>query len=125
MPRIFIIFASFSALIAVIMGAFAAHALKQQLSPALLNAVQTGVQYQMFHALALLLVALMAIVKPDLSGLTASGLAFILGSLLFSGSLYALALGAPHWLGPITPLGGLCFMAGWLLLVRAAWRAKF
>ena len=124
MARIFIIFAAISALVAVIMGAFAAHALKQQLAPELLSAVQTAVLYQMFHALALLAVALLIIVKPNFSGLTASGLAFILGSFLFSGSLYALALGAPRWFGPITPLGGLCFMVGWVLLAWAAWRAK-
>lgn len=124
MARLFLMIAAISGFFAVIIGAFAAHGLKQILAPEAIDVVKTGVQYQMYHALALLLVALWLSHKPDVRGLKAGGLAFILGSLLFSGSLYALALGAPRWLGPVTPLGGLCFLIGWLLLLTAAWRTK-
>jgi len=116
--------AAISGFLSVTIGAFAAHKLKHQLSPELLQIIQTGVQYQMYHALALLGVGILWQIKPAYTGLKASGLAFILGSLFFSGSLYALALGAPRGLGVVTPIGGLCFLLGWLLLIRAAWRFK-
>ena len=122
MARLFLMIAALSGFFAVVIGAFAAHGLKQILAPEALEVIKTGVQYQMYHALALLLVGLWLSHKPTAPGLKASGLAFILGALLFSGSLYALALGAPRWFGPITPLGGLCFLIGWLLLLVAAWR---
>jgi len=121
--RFFLIIAAVSGFFAVVIGAFAAHGLKQTLAPAALDVV-TGVQYQMYHALALLLVGLWLSYKPAAPGLKPCGLAFILGSLLFSGSLYALAMGAPRWLGPVTPLGGLCFLIGWLLLLSVAWRTE-
>lgn len=124
MARFFLVIAAVSGFFAVVIGAFAAHGLKQILAPELIEVVKTGVQYQMYHALALLLVGLWLSHKPTTPGLKAGGLAFILGGLLFSGSLYALALGAPRWLGPITPLGGLCFLIGWALLLVAAWRTK-
>ncbi|AQT61352.1 DUF423 domain-containing protein [Cellvibrio sp. PSBB023] len=124
MVRFFLIIAAIEGFVAVLIGAFAAHGLKQILSPAALETVKTGVQYQFYHTFALLLVGFWLLHKPATPGLKASGLAFILGSLLFSGSLYALALGAPRWLGPITPLGGLCFLVGWMLLLVAAWRTK-
>ncbi|HCS66141.1 MAG TPA: DUF423 domain-containing protein [Cellvibrio sp.] len=124
MVRFFLIIAALSGFFAVIVGAFAAHGLKKMLAPEMIEVVKTGVQYQMYHALVLLLVGLWLSHKPDISGLKAGGLAFILGTLLFSGSLYALALGAPRWLGPVTPLGGLCFLLGWLFLLSAAWRIK-
>lgn len=124
MARLFIIIAAISGMIVVILGAFAAHGLKHVLTPEALYTFQVGVQYQMYHALALLGVGLLLHIKPGLPGLKASGIAYILGALLFSGSLYALALGAPRWLGPVTPVGGLSFMIGWVLLATAAWRSK-
>lgn len=124
MARILIIIAAVSGFLSVVIGAFAAHGLKKALAPEMIEVVKTGVQYQMYHALALLFVALILVHKPATTGLKASGWAFILGSLMFSGSLYALALGAPRWLGPVTPLGGLCFLVGWVLLAVAAWRMK-
>lgn len=124
LSRLFLMIAAVSGFFAVIIGAFSAHGLKEILSAEALDAVKTGAQYQMYHALVLLFVALWLSHKPAASGLKASGLAFILGILLFSGSLYALALGAPRWVGPITPVGGLCFLIGWLLLPVAAWRTK-
>lgn len=124
MARFFLIIAAVSGFFAVVIGAFAAHGLKKVLAPEMIEIVKTGVQYQMYHALVLLLIGLWLSHKPVTAGLKASGLAFILGTLLFSGSLYALAMGAPRWLGPVTPLGGLCFLIGWLLLLVAAWRTK-
>ncbi len=124
MARLFLMIAAISGFFAVVIGAFAAHGLKQILATEAIDVVKTGVQYQMYHALALGLIALWLSHKPNARGLKAGGVAFILGSLLFSGSLYALALGAPRWLGPVTPLGGLCFLIGWLLLLIAAWRSK-
>jgi uncharacterized membrane protein YgdD (TMEM256/DUF423 family) len=122
--QIFIVIAAISGFSSVCVGAFAAHGLKAQLSPAMLDAVKTGVQYQMSHALALLFIGLLLLHKPASTGLKASGWAFILGTLLFCGSLYALASGAPRWLGPVTPLGGLSFLFGWVLLAVAGWRLR-
>jgi uncharacterized membrane protein YgdD (TMEM256/DUF423 family) len=124
LERVFVIIAAISGCLSVLIGAFAAHGLKQLLSPLAIETVKTGVQYQMYHALALLLVGIWCGYKPVTNELKAAGVTFILGSLLFSGSLYALALGAPRWLGPITPVGGVCFLIGWLLLAVAAWRTK-
>jgi len=99
------------ALSAVALGAFGAHALKDILLERGSRATwETAVHYQMWHALALILISLIH-EKTPVRPLT--GYCFIIGTLLFSGSLYALALGGPRWLGPITPLGGLCFIAGW------------
>ena len=121
MAKIFIAMASASGLLAVVLGAFGAHGLKGRLSEAMLSAYSTGVQYHFYHTLALLLVALL-LQRVSSQWWVWSGWLFVAGLLLFSGSLYALALGAPRWLGPVTPLGGLCFMAGWLCLLIGAWR---
>lgn len=110
---------SISAFIAVAAGAFGAHALRARLAPDLLAVFETGSRYQMYHALALLVVALAAARWP-LSTVRAAGWLFIAGTLLFSGSLYALALTGMRSLGVITPVGGLCFLAGWLALAYAA-----
>lgn len=103
----------------VALGAFGAHGLKARLSPELLTVWKTAVEYQFYHALALLLVALLASQRPS-SLLGGTGLCFALGVLIFSGSLYAYALSGLRWLGAITPLGGLLFLAGWALLFWAA-----
>lgn len=107
--------------LAVILGAFAAHALKGSLADNLLATFQLGVQYQMYHALALFGVGLLYRLYNE-KLIVIAGRFFILGTLLFSGSLYALALGGPRWFGPITPVGGICFIAGWSLLAYACWR---
>ncbi len=122
MARKFIMIAAVSGFLAVVIGAFAAHGLKQLLPAEVIETVKTGVQYQFYHTFALGFVGLWLMHKPGVSGLKAAGLAFILGILLFSGSLYALALGAPRWLGPVTPLGGICFLLGWLAIFAAALR---
>ncbi|MYM63711.1 DUF423 domain-containing protein [Pseudomaricurvus sp. HS19] len=121
MARMFVALAAASGLLAVVLGAFGAHGLKGKLPEAMLNAYSTGVQYHFYHTLALLLVALL-LQRLTSVWLLWSGWLFVAGMLLFSGSLYALALGAPRWLGPVTPIGGLCFMAGWLCLFIGAWR---
>ncbi|WP_022977626.1 DUF423 domain-containing protein [Nevskia ramosa] len=101
-------------------GAFGAHALKERLTPDLLAIYRTAVEYQFWHALALMAVGLLAMSRPG-PLLSASGWSFAFGILLFSGSLYALALSGVRVLGAITPIGGLLFLVGWVLLsVHAA-----
>lgn len=121
--KIFLAFASASGLIAVVLGAFGAHGLKGRLDAAMLSAYETAVQYQFVHTLALLGLAVLMQRTGDKPLLVASGWFFIAGMLLFSGSLYLLAVGGPRWLGPVTPMGGLGLMVGWLLLLVAALRS--
>src|SRR5882762_2469024 len=106
-----------SGFLAVLVGAFGAHTLRARLSPELLQAFETGARYQMFHALALLYIGMVAEREPR-SRLRAAGWLFVTGTLLFSGSLYALALSGMRFFGAITPLGGVCFLLGWLALAR-------
>ncbi len=113
------------AALAVAAGAFGAHALRARLAPDMLAVFETAARYQMYHALALLAVALFlgrtAAAIPDLWASWAGWL-FAAGIVLFSGSLYALALTGVRILGAITPLGGVAFIAGWACLLVAAWR---
>jgi uncharacterized membrane protein YgdD (TMEM256/DUF423 family) len=106
-------------------GAFASHALRGNLAPRALEIFETGIRYQMYHALALLLVALLIhqaeVVPPTLPY---AGYAFIAGMVIFSGSLYALSLSDVKWLGAITPLGGLLFLVGWGCLAISAMQYK-
>lgn len=108
-----------SAGMAVALGAFAAHALKTRLEPQLLVAFEVGVRYQMYHALALVAVGLLAERRASRL-LGASAALFFAGTVLFSGSLYALGLTGVRGLGAITPFGGVAFLAGWLCLAAAA-----
>ena len=121
--RFFLLLAALAGFTGVALGAFAAHGLKGQLSSEYLAVFQTGVQYQLVHALALLAVALLAERLPGRL-LKAAGILFTFGILLFSGSLYVLTLTGLGKLGMITPLGGVCFLAGWLCLGLAAWRGS-
>lgn len=105
--------------IAVSLGAFAAHGLKHQLTDRLLDVFQTGVQYHLYHTLALLLVGLL-LRDSHSRWLNVSGAFFTLGMLFFSGSLYVLALSGIHWFGIVTPVGGVTLIAGWLSLVGFA-----
>jgi uncharacterized membrane protein YgdD (TMEM256/DUF423 family) len=109
------------ALLAVVLGAFAAHGLKAVLDTQQLTLFETASRYQMYHALALLVVGVM-LTNPQFSRslLKLAALAFILGIILFSGSLYLLALTGVSWLGAITPLGGIAFLSGWLVMMIAA-----
>ena len=112
------------ALFAVAAGAFAAHGLRDSLDAYRLGIFETAARYQMYHALALLAVGtLTALERFSPRWLQASALAFGAGILLFCGSLYGLAFGAPGWLGAITPLGGVLFLAGWLIFLITALRA--
>ena len=122
MTKIIMTFASLSGLLAVTLGAFGAHGLKGKLSAELFSAFQTAVQYHFYHTLALLVVGLLLLRFPSERWLVGSGACFALGLLLFCGSLYALALGGPRWLGPVTPLGGLFFMLGWGVLFASLMR---
>ena len=118
-PRGFFAVGALAAGLAVMLGAFGAHALQRHVTPERLATFEVGVRYQMYHALALLAVAWAAAQWPG--GLTTgAGYCFLAGMLLFSGSLYLLVLTDTGWLGAVTPLGGLAFIAGWLLLAWAA-----
>jgi uncharacterized membrane protein YgdD (TMEM256/DUF423 family) len=121
MERWFFILGSLSGLIAVAAGAFGAHTLRDHISADLLATFETGVRYQMYHALALLAVA-WAATRWTNSLTSVAGWLFVAGTLIFSGSLYALSLTGARWLGAITPLGGVAFISGWLCLALAALR---
>lgn len=124
MDRLFFALGSVSAGLAVALGAFGAHALKGRQAADMLANFETGVRYQMYHALALLAVA-WAVQRWAGSALpVAAGWLLVAGTMLFSFSLYFLALSGVRWLGAITPLGGVAFVAGWLCLVLAAWRGR-
>lgn len=123
MARLFLLLAAFSGFTSVALGAFAAHGLRQQLSAEYLAVFQTGVQYQQLHTLALLAVALL-LQRQAGRLLIISGGFFVVGMLLFSGSLYALTLTGIGKLGIITPFGGVAFLLGWLLLGLSAWRQR-
>ncbi|NKB38223.1 MAG: DUF423 domain-containing protein [Gammaproteobacteria bacterium] len=117
--KLFILLGSTNAALAVILGAFGAHALKTKISEQMLGVFQTGIQYHFYHALGLLLLGILALNLPSSNWLKASGLLMLMGILLFSGSLYALALSNIRWLGAITPLGGTAFILAWCSLVVA------
>ena len=122
MDRSFFVLGALSGGLAVALGAFGAHGLKARLTADLLAVFETGVRYQMYHALALLAVA-WAVTRWAGSSLpAAAGWLFVAGTVLFSGSLYLLAFTGQRWLGAITPLGGVAFVAGWICLALAAWR---
>jgi uncharacterized membrane protein YgdD (TMEM256/DUF423 family) len=127
MAKIFLVIAAILAGTGVAAGAFAAHALKDKLSEKAIAIFETGVRYQMYHALALLAVALILLVVNSQPNpfFNISGFAFIAGVAIFSGSLYALSFSGIKWLGAITPLGGVAFMLGWGCLAIAAIQLKF
>ncbi len=110
------------ALFAVMAGAFGAHGLRGLVGDRGLEVFQTAVTYQMYHAIALVLVALLAATGLSRRWLNAAAGFFLLGTLLFSGSLYLLVLTEIRWVGPVTPMGGVCFMMGWALVVAASIR---
>ncbi|GEC90601.1 DUF423 domain-containing protein [Brevibacillus brevis] len=120
--KLFLMLGSISGFLSVAFGAFGAHALKEKLDAYSLGIFHTGVTYQTTHALALVLVALLLKWYPDSSGLVWAGWCFTAGTLIFSGSLYTLALTGIKVLGAITPIGGVLFLAGWALLAIHAWK---
>ncbi len=123
MERVFFGLGAISAGLAVALGAFAAHGLRSRISPEALQTFETGARYHMYHALALLAVAWAATRWPG-GAVTAAGWLFVAGTLLFSGSLYLLAVTGMRVLGAITPFGGLAFILGWVALAWAAWAAR-
>ncbi len=123
MSKLFLILGSVNGFLAVALGAFGAQGLKARISPELLAVYETAVQYHMTHALALLAVGTLARWLPGSAQLQWAGWLFLVGIILFSGSLYLLSAAGLVWLGPITPIGGTAFLAGWILLAVAAFRA--
>ena len=123
MARLVLSLGGLFAALAVVTGAFAAHGLRERIEPRLLEVFLTGAQYHFYHALGLCLVGLAAGQLGASRLLGASGWLMLAGILLFSGSLYLMALTGVRWLGAITPLGGTAFIAAWLCLALAAWRA--
>ena len=122
MTRTFLALGGFFGFLAVAAGAFGTHSLRPRMAPDRFDLFELAARYQMYHALALVASAWAAERFPG-GASRASGWLFFIGILIFCGSIYALAFGAPRWLGAITPVGGLSFMAGWILLIGAA-RAK-
>ncbi|MBB1384820.1 DUF423 domain-containing protein [Pseudoalteromonas sp. SG45-5] len=122
MIKLFLMAGSLLCMFSVMLGAFAAHGLKSRLSEYSLGVFKTAAEYQMVHGLALIAVAIL--IKWGINLSWAGGF-FITGTLLFSGSLYLLALTEMKWLGPITPIGGLCFIIGWIVILVQVARFKF
>jgi len=122
MAKLFVILASLSGMFAVILGAFGAHGLRDRLDAHLLGIYQTAVQYHFYHSLALLAVGVIALQQPQTVLLKSAGWLFLIGIAVFSGSLYLLAITGVKWLGAVTPLGGLAFIAGWACLAAAGWK---
>ena len=120
--KIFVILGSLSAFIGVALGAFGAHGLKTKVSPEMLTVWQTGVQYHLVHALGLVLIGILCQLMPEASMVRNAGWLILIGTVLFSGSLYVMVLSDIRTLGMITPLGGVAFLAGWLLVAIAAWQ---
>jgi uncharacterized membrane protein YgdD (TMEM256/DUF423 family) len=121
MDRVFFGLGAVSAMLAVGAGAFGAHALRARILPEHLAIFETGARYQIYHALALLAVA-WAVSRWPGSLPVLAGWLFVLGSILFSGSLYLLALTGVRWWGAVTPIGGLAFLGGWVCLLLTAVR---
>src|SRR5215475_1353063 len=122
MDRVFVVLGSLSALLAVAAGAFGAHALRARLSRDMLDIFEVAARYQMYHALALLGVG-MASARWSGGATNVAGWLFVIGTVIFSGSLYLLSLTGHRWLGAVTPIGGLAFLAGWAALAWSVWRA--
>lgn len=122
--KLFILLGSLNAFCGVVLGAFGAHGLRDRLTPDMLAAWETGVEYHLFHALGLLAIGIMLRLLPRSRLLRPAGWALLIGILLFSGSLYLMAVTGFRPLGVITPFGGLAFLAGWLLLTIAALRTR-
>ena len=122
MDRVFFALGAVLAGLGVAAGAFGAHGLRARLTPDMLAIFETAVRYQMYHALALLAVGWASARWPE-SGVALAGWLFVAGIVVFSGSLYVLALTGTRWLGAVTPFGGLAFFVGWATLAWTAWRS--
>lgn len=127
MPQIaktFLILGGFNAALAVLFGAFGAHALKARLSADMLAIYQTGIHYHLFHSLGLIAVGLVAMQIPASAYLKGAGWLMLAGVVLFCGSLYILSLSGQRWLGMVTPFGGISFILSWTLFVIALFKAS-
>jgi uncharacterized membrane protein YgdD (TMEM256/DUF423 family) len=122
--KTFLLLGSMSAFFGVTLGAFGAHGLKARVSPEMLTVWETGVLYHLIHALGLILVGILCHLMPDVVLVRNAGWSILIGTILFSGSLYLLVLTDTKPLGMITPLGGVAFLVGWLLLAIAAWQSQ-
>jgi uncharacterized membrane protein YgdD (TMEM256/DUF423 family) len=120
--KIFVLIGSLSAFLGVALGAFGAHGLKTRITPEMLIVWQTGVQYHLVHALGLVLIGILCQLLPEASLIRSAGWMLLAGSALFSGSLYIMVLSDVRALGMITPLGGIAFLIGWLMLAIAVWQ---
>jgi|AP12_2_1047962.scaffolds.fasta_scaffold05675_5 uncharacterized membrane protein YgdD (TMEM256/DUF423 family) len=123
LPKLFLVLGALAAALAVVLGAFGAHALRARLAPDLLAIYHTAVQYHFWHALGLLAIGIVAIHLPSSVALKWAGWVMLAGIVAFSGSLYVLALTGVRWLGAITPFGGAAFIVSWILLAVAVVRA--
>lgn len=121
MQKLFLTLGSIAMALAVMLGAFGAHGLKSRLTEEMLAIFETGVNYHFYHAIGLLIIGLLASYLPDSPLLTWAGWLMVGGIIIFSGSLYILSVSGIRWLGAVTPLGGLCFIAAWILLAIAVW----
>jgi uncharacterized membrane protein YgdD (TMEM256/DUF423 family) len=124
MERTFFLIGSLLGAVSVALGAFGAHALRDRIEPGLLANYQTGVSYMFYHTLALFLVVLALTRWPGANQPVWAGWLFVIGIVFFSGSLFLMAFTGMRWLGAITPIGGVAFIAGWLLLAWTAWQGK-
>lgn len=124
MERTFFVIGSLLGSLSVALGAFGAHALRDRIEASLLANYQTGVSYMFYHTLALFIVVLALTRWPGSSQAVWSGWLFVIGIVFFSGSLFLMAFTGMRWLGAITPIGGVAFIAGWLLLAWTAWQSK-
>ncbi len=126
MDRLLTVVGAVSGAVAVTVGAFGAHALRERLSPEALATFETGARYHFYHVSGLLAAAAAAGAWPGRGARLArsAGWLFLAGTVLFSGSLYLLALSGARWLGAVAPLGGVAFIAGWISLAGAAWRGS-
>lgn len=120
--RLFVGLGALSAFVGVASGAFGAHGLRGRLTPEMLAIFEVGVRYQMYHAFGLLFCAWVVTRWPG-TLVTLGGWLFVAGTVIFSGTLYALALTGTRWLGAVTPLGGLAFLAGWCCLALAVFKS--
>jgi len=118
----FITLGALNMALAVVLGAFGAHGLKATVTPEQLGWWQTGCEYHVYHALALLLIGVLMAAQPQLALPKSPAWCWQIGIVIFCGSLYAMTLGAPRWFGAITPIGGVAFIVGWLWLAYAAWQ---
>ncbi len=121
MAKILLLLGSFFAFLAVAFGAFGAHMLRDTLSAEMMHVFETGVRYQMYHAFGIFIAA-WALHSFRLRGAATAGSLFAAGIVLFSGSLYAMAVTGVRWFGIVTPFGGICFLLGWLWLAWGVWK---